>query len=94
MHFSRFRQEDIPPLRDYLQLLTRHRSCLSFKAMAVERATIRRHINETVRRLHEFMVIEGARHEIENNRFNLPREIELTIDHADSLDQFALRDIA
>jgi hypothetical protein len=61
--------------------------------IAVERATIRRPIDEIVHRLHEFMMVRGAQHEIRNNRIKLPQEIRLTVDAEQSLDVIACSDI-
>lgn len=61
--------------------------------ISVERATIKRPIDEVIHRLHEFMLISGAKHEIDNNRIRLPHAIRLTVDAEQSLDVFACADI-
>lgn len=93
IHFTRFRRKDSPLVRAYLDLILTHRGYLSFKAIAVRRQDTRRPIEEVVRRLHEHMITEGARHELDSNRFDLPRSLEVTIDDEDSLDVFSLRDM-
>jgi hypothetical protein len=40
-------------------------------------------------RLHEEMMIQGAKHEIDNSRIKLPHSIRLTVDAEQSLDAFA-----
>ena len=93
IHFTRFRRGDSQHVRAYLDLILAHRGYLSFKAIAVRRQDTRRPIVEVVQRLHEHMIKEGARHELETNRFDLPRSLEVTIDNEDSLDAFSLREI-
>lgn len=93
VHFTRFRRDDLRFVRSYLDLILGHRGYLSFKAIAVPRQDTRRPIEEVVHRLHEHMIIEGARHELDSNRFDLPRSLEVTIDDENSLDVFSLRDM-
>lgn len=93
MHFADFRKHQIEALGQYLDIVKKHREFLSFKVIAVERSTIRRPIEEIVQRLHEFMLVRGARHEIDNNRIRLPHEIRLTVDAEQSLDIIACADI-
>lgn len=93
IHFSEFKKHHLPVLFNYLDIVVSNREFLSFKVLAVERATLKRPVEEIVRRLHEFMIIRGARHEIENNRLKLPHEIRLTVDAEQSLDVIACSDI-
>lgn len=74
-------------------LIGQNREFLSFMAIAIERATLKRPIEEVVRRLHELMLVRGAEHEIRNNRIKLPHEIRLTVDAEQSLDVIACVDI-
>jgi hypothetical protein len=93
LHFSEFKKSQVAALAGYLDLIRKHREFLSFKVIAIERATIKRPIDEIVRRLHEFMLVRGAQHEIESNRVKLPHEIRFTVDAEQSLDVFACADI-
>jgi len=93
IHFTEFKKSQISALAEYLNLIRMHREFLSFKVIAVERSTIRRPIDEIVRRLHEFMLVRGAKHEIESNRLKLPHEVRLTVDAEQSLDVIACADI-
>ena len=93
IHFTRFRRDDLSVVRSYLDLILGHRGYLSFKAIAVRREDTRRPIEQVVHRLHEHMITEGIQHELENNRFDLPRSLEVTIDDEDSLDIFSLREM-
>lgn len=93
IHFSEFKKSHMPALREYLNLIAQHREYLSFKVIAMERATTKRPIDEVVRRLHEFMLIRGAEHEVQSNRIGLPHEIRLTVDAEQSLDAIACADI-
>ena len=49
LHFSEFTKSQVPALCEYLSLIQKHREFLSFKVIAVERSTIKRPIDETVR---------------------------------------------
>jgi hypothetical protein len=93
IHFSEFRRHQVEALKDYLTLIKKHREFLSFKVIAVERSTIKRSIEEIVQRLHEFMLVRGASHEVKSNRIRLPHEIRLTVDAEQSLDVIACSDI-
>lgn len=93
VHFARFGKQDPDPLAQYLDVVTANRQFLGFKFAAVERAMVRRPIEEVVAKLHEYMLIEGANHEITSNRIALPRELELTMDEEQSLDPFALSEM-
>jgi len=66
---------------------------MSLKFAAVERSRTRRSIDEVIHKLHEYMLIRGAEHEIGSGRIDLPREIDLTVDEEQSLDMFALADL-
>lgn len=93
LHFSEFKKSQVAALAEYLHLVRKHREFLSFKVIAIERATIKRPIDEIVHRLHEFMLVRGAQHEIESNRVKLPHEIRFTVDAEQSLDVIACADI-
>lgn len=93
MHFTDFRKSQVIAVSEYLDVIRKHREFLSFKVIAVERSTTKRPIEEIVMRLHEYMLIRGAQHEIENNRLKLPHEIRLTVDAEQSLDTIACADI-
>jgi hypothetical protein len=93
IHFADFKKHHGIALREYLDLILKHREFLSFKVIAFERVTARRPVEEIVHRLHEFMVTRGAKHEIDNNRIRLPYELQLTVDAETSLDTIACADI-
>jgi hypothetical protein len=93
VHFSKFGRNDMDPLREYIRVVQGNREFLSFKVAAVERARTRRSIEEVVFRLHEHMLVRGADHEISTGRIDLPRDVEVTIDEEQSLDNFALNDM-
>jgi len=93
LHFTDFKKSHVIALSEYLAVVLKHREFLSFKVIAVERSTTKRPIDEIVMRLHEYMLIRGAQHEIDNNRIKLPHEIRLTVDAEQSLDTIACADI-
>lgn len=93
IHFSELKKHDFDPLKEYLSILSNNREFLSFKVIAFERAKTRRKIEEIVEKLHEHMLILGAKHEIDNNRVDLPRDIDVTIDEEASLDAISLLDM-
>lgn len=93
LHFSEFKKSQPQALSEYLAIIRKHREFLSFKVIAVQRSTIKRPIDEIIRRLHEFMLVRGAKHEIDSNRVKLPHEIRLTVDAEQSLDVIACADI-
>lgn len=93
IHFTDFKKHHATALSEYLMLIGQNREFLSFMAIAIERATLKRPIEEVVRRLHELMLVRGAEHEIRNNRIKLPHEIRLTVDAEQSLDVIACVDI-
>lgn len=92
-HFAKFGKGDIETLADYLGIIQENREFLSFKAIAVEKSKTKRSIEEVVVKLHEHMLIQGAEHEILNNRIDLPRMIELSVDEEQSLDSFTLAEM-
>jgi hypothetical protein len=89
LHFAEFKKHHIAALPEYLALVRAHREFLSFKVIAVQRSTIKRPIEEVVMRLHEEMMIRGAKHEVGSSRIKLPHAIRLTVDAEQSLDTFA-----
>jgi hypothetical protein len=89
LHFAEFKKHHIAALPEYLALIRAHREFLSFKVIAVQRSTIKRPIEEVVMRLHEEMMIRGAKHEVGSSRIKLPHAIRLTVDAEQSLDTFA-----
>jgi hypothetical protein len=89
IHFSEFKKHHLAALPEYLAVIRSHRQYLSFKVIAVERSTTKRPIEEIVMRLHEEMMIRGAKHEISSSRIKLPHAIRLTVDAEQSLDAFA-----
>lgn len=93
VHFARFGKGDLDTLSEYIDVISANREFLSIKLAAVERARTRRPIEEVVRKLHEFMLIRGLEHELRTNRISLPREVEMTVDHEQSLDAFVLSEM-
>ncbi len=93
IHFAKFGRQDIDALKQYLEVVLANREFLSFKVIAVERARTKRPIEEVVQKLHEHMLVRGAAHEVKNNRIDLPREIEVTLDEEQSLDSFVIADL-
>lgn len=93
VHFKDFRKNDVAILPGYLDVIVRNRQYLSFKVIAVDQSRTRRSIAEIMRRLHEYMLVRGAQHEVDNKRIELPFKINLTIDEEQSLDAIALADM-
>jgi hypothetical protein len=93
IHFTEFKKHHQLGLDEYLALVKQHREFLSFKVIAIERAKSRRPVEEIVQRLHEYMMIRGAAHEIRSGRLKLPHEVRLTVDAEQSLDVIACADI-
>ncbi len=93
IHFSELRKNDVEPIRALLDVIVGQKELLSFKAISIENAKTRRPITEVVQRLHEFMIVRGVEHEIQNGRISLPHEVALTVDAEQSLDEIARADI-
>ncbi|KIO48543.1 hypothetical protein SQ11_12300 [Nitrosospira sp. NpAV] len=93
IHFSSLSNNDLPPLKDYLNVIQENREFLSFKIIAIEKSKTNRKIEDIVIRLYEHMLVHGAQHEVSSGRVDLPRDIELTIDEAQSLDGFTLSEM-
>ncbi len=93
LHFKHFKKDQLPALHGYLDVIVSNREFLSFKAIALQKSTTSRHVDDVVHRLHEFMVTEGVKHEVDNNRIRLPHEVTLTIDSEQSLDKITCADI-
>jgi hypothetical protein len=93
IHFSDLKKGDVTSIAGYLDVIVAQKELLSFKGISIEKATTSRPIDEVVHRLHEFMVIRGAAHELGNGRISLPHEISLTVDAEHSLDDIACADI-
>jgi len=90
MHFARFGKGDIAAIADYLDVIDANREFLSFKLIAVRRDNLKRSIEDTVQRLHEFMLLKGLEHEVHSGRVGLPRYVTVTLDEEQSLDQIAI----
>jgi len=90
LHFARFGKGDIDAIADYLRVIEANREYLSFKLIAVRRDNLRRSIEDAVQRLHEFMLLKGLEHEVRSGRVGLPRDVTVTLDEEQSLDQIAL----
>jgi hypothetical protein len=93
LHFADLKRHHVDAALAYIDLIAANRTLLSFKVIAIERATLRRPVEEAVQRLHEHMLIRGAQHELQNHRIALPQEISLTVDAEESLDAIACADI-
>ncbi len=93
VHFAKFGRKDQEPLSDYLKIIIANREFLSFKVIAIEKSKTKRKVEEVVEKLHEHMLLKGADHEVSTNRIDLPREIDMTIDEEQSLDQFKLSEM-
>jgi Protein of unknown function (DUF3800) len=93
IHFTKFRNSQVVALGEYLDIVRRHREFLSFKVIGVEKSTTKRPIEEVVRKLHEYMLIHGAKHEVDSKRIKLPHDVRLTVDAEQSLDTIACADI-
>lgn len=92
VHFTRLGRQDLDPLREYLNIVTQHREFLGIKYAAVQRQGLRRTTEDAVLKLHELMLVDGLKHELETQRVQLPRYLNVTIDEEDSLDKLALRE--
>jgi len=93
MHFAKLGRGDAEALSQYLAVVRSQSEFLSFKIIGIERSKTRRPITELVFKLHERMLIQGARHEVDSGRVSLPRAIDITIDEEDSLDAIALSEM-
>jgi hypothetical protein len=93
IHFTKFRNSQVTALAEYLDIVRKHREFLSFKVIGVEKSTTKRPIEEVVMKLHEYMLIHGAKHEVDNKRIKLPHDIRLTVDAEQSLDAIACADM-
>ncbi|WP_145929238.1 DUF3800 domain-containing protein [Chromobacterium vaccinii] len=93
IHFAKFGNRDMEPLLEYLNVIASNSEFLSFKVIAVQRARTRRSIEDVVAKLHEYMLVKGAEHEVAQNRITLPREVDVTLDEEQSLDAIALEEI-
>lgn len=93
IHFASFGKKDAATLAAYLEVIQANKEFLSFKVIAVERSQAKTSIEATVEKLHEHLLIRGAEHEVGTGRVDLPRDIEVTIDHEQSLDKFCLAEI-
>ncbi|WP_160809738.1 DUF3800 domain-containing protein [Nitrosomonas sp. HPC101] len=94
IHFAKLGKQDLNTLNEYLGVIVKNREFLSFKSIAVERSKTKRSIEQVVEKLHEHMLLYGARHEIDNNRISPPQEIEVTLDHEQSLDVITLTELS
>jgi hypothetical protein len=93
IHFAKFGKADFNTLKDYLGVILINREFLSFKVIAIERSKTQRPIEEVIQKLHEHMLLRGVEHEIEQGRFDLPREVGMTLDEEQSLDPFTLSEM-
>ncbi|HZS80741.1 MAG TPA: DUF3800 domain-containing protein [Herbaspirillum sp.] len=93
VHFSAFGKDDLDAVADYLSVIAANREFLSFKLIAINRRNSRRPIEDVVQRLHERMLVQGLRHEIESGRVGVLRHVALTMDEEQSLDRIALADM-
>jgi hypothetical protein len=92
-HFTDLKNSQVIALGEYLRIVRKHREFLSFKVIGFERSTTKRKIDEIIMKLHEYMLIHGAKHEVDNNRIKLPHDIRLTVDAEQSLDTIACADM-
>lgn len=93
VHFAKFGKNDLETLKEYLGVIVQNREFLSFQSIAVEKARTKRKIEEVVEKLHQHMILTGAQHEIESNRITTPQKINVTLDHEQSLDAIALKEL-
>jgi Protein of unknown function (DUF3800) len=93
LHFKKLRGLDIPAIREYLEIIKANRQYLSFKIISADQHRTHRSIAEIIRRLHEYMLVRGAEHELETGRIALPYELEVSIDNEQSLDEIAIADM-
>ena len=93
VHFSKLGRSDLSSLTEYLEVVSANSEYLGFKAITIERSRTRRSVVEIIEKLHELMLIKGAEHDVGAARFELPREVEVTIDEEQSLDPIALAEL-
>lgn len=93
MHFAKLGKGDLNAVRGYLDVVQENREYLSFKLIAVPRGNLKRPIEDTVQRLHEFLLLKGLSHEVGSGRVGTPRYVTVTLDHEQSLDRIALEGI-
>lgn len=89
IHFARCGKSDLHTYKEFTDIVADNREYLSFKLIAVPRAGTSRKIDEIVEKLYEHMIIKGIEHEINNGRVSLPRQIGLTIDQQDGIDNIS-----
>lgn len=93
LHFKKLKGSDIPAIREYLEVIKANRQYLSFKIISADQHKTSRSVTEIIRRLHEYMLVRGAEHEIETGRIALPYELDVAIDNEQSLDEIAIADM-
>jgi ribosomal protein S20 len=93
MHFARLGKRDAESLTEYLDVIKSKREFISFKVVSVENSLLSRSSEEAILKLHEYMIMDGIKHELESNRVSLPQNLNIVIDHEDSLDALTLSDL-
>lgn len=93
MHFATLGKSDANHLDGFLTAVLGVSEFIGFKVIAIERSRTRRSITNVVAKLHEHLLRRGLDHEVLSRRVSLPRQVEVTIDEEDSLDDIALAEM-
>ncbi|NSX06875.1 DUF3800 domain-containing protein [Cupriavidus gilardii] len=93
IHFARLGNKDAPILQGLLDVIANHREFLSFKIISFEREGSQRTVENIIARLHEYMLVRGLEHEVQNGRVALPVTVTMTLDEEPSLDEIGRSDL-
>jgi hypothetical protein len=89
-HFTKLSRQKLEEYKEFFTVALSYFDTLSFKAVALERAGIRKSINETIRELHYHLVCIGIEHEVEARRLTLPRYVSIYKDKEDGTDKLEM----
>lgn len=92
-HFTQMGRKDLPVYREFIDFLSDRAAYLSFKAISFNQSGSSRTIEDIVLNLYRHLILSGIQHEIVTGRVSLPRDLYLTIDEEDGIDDITLSDL-
>jgi hypothetical protein len=89
-HFTEMKKHQMDLYKEFIDLVLSQSDSISFKAIAVKRASSNKRIDEIITDLYTLLMINGLTHEINNGRVGLPKILNVYKDAEDGKDRLTL----
>jgi len=89
-HFTKLSKQKLEEYKEFFTVALSHFDTFGFKAVALEKAGIRKSSSEIIRELHYQLVHIGINHEVRTKRLVLPRRVNVYKDKEDGTDKLEM----